>query len=287
LNPSNGWSRADLRIYDETLRLEDVEVALGLKATGTHLRGQLRSKGHKATWPDSMWRFGSSLEEDRGLEGNLVWLLDSLDPRRNIIRTFSEKYRVDFFCGFSSGDERGGFTLASVTLNRIANFGVPLIMNLSPPQPPKFDESGIEVFDESDRKWSRGSLRLFGETPQPEEIEATLGLKATCLYSNGQRKSSEGEAVWRESLWSLQSPLGDDANIADHVEWLLDSIERKRDVVRALSRKYRIDLFCGFSSANGQGGFTLNSVTIARIAKLGAPLVVKLYLPGISDDQGE
>jgi hypothetical protein len=43
-------------------------------------------------------------------------------------------------------------------------------------------------------------------------------------------------------------------------------------------------LFCGFSSGNGQGGFTLDSDTLTRIAKLGIPLIVDLYPPAIVKD---
>jgi Domain of unknown function (DUF4279) len=89
-----------------------------------------------------MWRFRNTLKEDRGLEGNLTWLLDSLEPKRSGIRTLAEEHRVDFFCGLSSGDEQGGATLSSITLSRISKFGVPLIMNLSPPLPSDSDEGG-------------------------------------------------------------------------------------------------------------------------------------------------
>jgi len=67
--------------------------------------------------------------------------------------------------------------------------------------------------------------------------------------------------------------------MVDHLKWLLDSLEPKRDVIRELSRKYRIDFFCGFASMNQQGGFTLDSVTLARLAELGVPLELDLYPP--------
>src|SRR5437867_2162578 len=110
MNSAGGWSRATLRIYSAKLRVDEVDVALGLTATGKHVRGQLRTSHRKERWPDSMWRFGTSLEEDRGLEGNLVWLLDLLEPKKDIIRVLVEQHNVDLFCGFSPGDQQGGFT---------------------------------------------------------------------------------------------------------------------------------------------------------------------------------
>jgi hypothetical protein len=66
--------------------------------------------------------------------------------------------------------------------------------------------------------------------------------------------------------------------------WILDRLEPRLDALRTLSAKYRVDLFGGFSSGSGQGGFTLDSTTLARIAKLGVPLIVHLYPPRVREE---
>jgi hypothetical protein len=129
-------------------------------------------------------------------------------------------------------------------------------------------------------KWSRACLRVFGETLRPEEIESMLGLKATRAHLKGELLSPGQKAARRESSWRLESPLSTCSDMVDHLKWLLDSVDPKRDVIRELFKKYNVDLFCGFSSGNGQGGFTLDSVTLARLAGLGVPLVLDLYPPG-------
>jgi uncharacterized protein DUF4279 len=68
-----------------------------------------------------------------------------------------------------------------------------------------------------------------------------------------------------------------------HLKWLLDALEPQREVVQGLPRKYRIDFFCGFASLHGQGGFTLDSGTLSRVADLGVPLALDLYPPGIEE----
>ena len=78
--------------------------------------------------------------------------------------------------------------------------------------------------------------------------------------------------------------MSDDHNLTDHLKWLLDRLEPRLDVIRTLPAEYQVDLFCGFSSGSGQGGFTLDSTTLARIAKLGVPLNVDLHLPGVDED---
>jgi hypothetical protein len=96
-----------------------------------------------------------------------------------------------------------------------------------------------------------------------------------------------GRGVWRESAWILSSPLDKHENLVEHLKWLLDRLEPKADEVRALCAKYRVDIFCGFSSGSGQGGFILDPETLARLAKLGIPLGLDLYPPSDSEDQGD
>jgi hypothetical protein len=137
--------------------------------------------------------------------------------------------------------------------------------------------------DDQNQKWAHASFRIFGETLQPEEIGVALGLVASRSHVKGQQRSDRNKAAWRESAWLLQSPLVD-KNMVDHITWLLDALEPKVDVIKKLSREYRIDFFCGFGSG-GQGGFTLDSLTLQRIADFGIPLHLDLYpLPARTDD---
>ena len=40
-----------------------------------------------------MWRFGTSLSNDHGLEGNLTLILDALEPKRDVVQGFAhERY---------------------------------------------------------------------------------------------------------------------------------------------------------------------------------------------------
>jgi len=55
--------------------------------------------------------------------------------------------------------------------------------------------------------------------------------------------------------------------------------------LKTLLTTCKIRLSCGFSSGNGQGGFTLDSVTLQRIARLGVPLVLDLYPPTVDRDE--
>jgi hypothetical protein len=270
-------------MYSEMLQPEDVEGAMGLHATGGHLKGQLRSRRNKTTWPDSMWRFGTSPEVDRNLESNLAWVLDHIEPRRNIVHAFAEKYSVDFFCGFSPGNREGGFTLSPAILSRIARMGVPTIVNLSPPQALVSDENDAAGIPAEHvlggRKWSTAALRIIGEELQEREIEPPHALGKTCFHQPQLWLVPGGEARWGP-MWSFISVLGDERGVTEHLRSLFDSLEPWQDMLKRLSAKFYVDILCGFSSASGQGGFVLDATTLARAASLGVPIGVELYRPG-------
>jgi hypothetical protein len=141
---------------------------------------------------------------------------------------------------------------------------------------------------DGDGKRSRACLRIFGDTLDPDKVGSVLGLEATHTHLKGELFGPGQTAVRRESGWLLQSPLSKRSDIIERFKWLLDALEPKREVIQELSRKYRIDFFCGFASLNGQGGFKLDRGTLSRVAELGVPLALDLDPPGIeeiSDDK--
>lgn len=132
-------------------------------------------------------------------------------------------------------------------------------------------------------KWARASLRIFGENLVPEDISSSLNLAPTQTHLRGQRKSERVSVVWKHSMWLLQSPLGTEEEVPRHLEWLLGELERCATVLKELSTKFEIDFFCGFSSENGQGGFTLNAELLRRLANLGIPVTLDLYPPQVGE----
>lgn len=134
--------------------------------------------------------------------------------------------------------------------------------------------------------WSNAGLRVYGEMVVPEKVEAALGLQATRAHVKGQLRKN-GKDRWGNSLWFFESPLGKNRGLNDHLAWLLDHLESKISVLNTLSQSHRVDLFCGFSSGSGQGGFVLDTSTLARLGRLGVPLVLDLYPPSAEEGAEE
>jgi hypothetical protein len=127
------WSTASFRICDEILNLEEIERTLGLKATRSHLKGQLSLSN--VVYRESLWALKSPLNKSESLDKHLAWLLDRLEPRLQEVRALSRLHRLDFFCGFGSVNGQGGFNLDGAILERIAQFGISLGIDLYPPIP--------------------------------------------------------------------------------------------------------------------------------------------------------
>src|SRR5947208_1337766 len=101
-----------------------------------------------------------------------------------------------------------------------------------------------QVNSDEHQRWSSASIRVFGETLRPEDVGAALGLQATRMHHKGELRGRDHKVVWRESAWLIKSPLGKDRDLPEHLDWLLNAVEPKLDVIRSLSEKYRVDLFC-------------------------------------------
>src|SRR5260370_13809189 len=87
---------------------------------------------------------------------------------------------------------------------------------------------------EENSRWSAASFRICGEMLDLEEIEKTLGIKPTASHLKGQR--SRSNVVYRESLWSLKSPLKRSESLDKHLSWLLHTLDPKADEARFLYR---------------------------------------------------
>jgi hypothetical protein len=135
------------------------------------------------------------------------------------------------------------------------------------------------IANEGNEKWSTASFRIAGDALRPDQITATLSLEPTQSGVKGERFSTRHSAVRRTSFWLLKCPLSDRLPLTEHLEWLLDLFEPKMDLINSIAEESKSMLLCGFSSENGQGGFTLDAKTLQRIARLGVALSVDLYPP--------
>jgi Domain of unknown function (DUF4279) len=135
------------------------------------------------------------------------------------------------------------------------------------------------------KKWATASLRIFSEARTVSEITDVLGIAPSRSYMKGDPVSSARPPVVRsQSAWIYESGPGRSPDLATHLNFLVDFIEPRLEVLKMLLATCRVDLFCGFASESGQGGTTLDNVLLARLGRLPFDLTIDLYPPVPTED---
>ncbi len=132
---------------------------------------------------------------------------------------------------------------------------------------------------EMDDKWNAASIRIFSRSMSPQEISEALNSEPTHSHKKGDpvsKRNPEG-AKRNENLWVLESGIDSSEPLDGHIEKLVEIIERKLDAFKILLQKCEIDIFCGFSSENGQGGFVITSDLMKRLTIIPIDIVLDLY----------
>jgi len=141
-----------------------------------------------------------------------------------------------------------------------------------------------------DEKWYKVSLRLSGEELDLRATTAALGLEPDVTGRAGEHIGGNPRyAEYETNLWVYSYTEDDGVRFSDQLEEFVTRIEGRAAAVRALTARPGVvaELFLGFSSGSGQGGFTLPASLLARIAALGIDLSLDLYPPTIHRDAAD
>lgn len=137
------------------------------------------------------------------------------------------------------------------------------------------------VSNGSSGKWARGAIRIFSDTMMPDTITQKLGLQPTEVYEKGARAQTRSShpATWVTSVWLMDSGLPKASALEAHVESLLGKLEAHEEALREIAHDNPVELFLGFSAANGQGGFTFEHDLLVRLAQLPIDITLDLHPP--------
>lgn len=120
-----------LRISGTRLCLEEITDHLGVKPNLVRREGEPRSS--KELWPESMWSYDGSAEDQvkewKSLEEGLQSVMHALWHKRTSIRAYLQRYDVIWWCGHFQSSFDGGPTLSVTLLERLAEFGVPVYID--------------------------------------------------------------------------------------------------------------------------------------------------------------
>lgn len=113
-------------------------------------------------------------------------------------------------------------------------------------------------------------LRISSKTLSAAEITNILKREPTRAYDKGTPFSSRNpkSRIRKESVWLLESGLESSESLDVHIEKLVLFVEENTDLLKNLLPISYIDIFCGFFSESGQGGFFLDSALLKRLTVL-------------------
>ena len=117
---------ASLRVFGKKVNLEEISEKLGIKPTETHRRGERLGKTSKMMYPNDIWILDAPVPRESDLEKHLLWLKKKLLPHKKYIWELKKKYHVDFFCGYRSNNDQGGFSLSPKCLELFVELGIQL-----------------------------------------------------------------------------------------------------------------------------------------------------------------
>lgn len=129
--------------------------------------------------------------------------------------------------------------------------------------------------------YSGAVLRIISEKQSIDDISTILHTTPTKYFIKGQTYSKRNPNSRKrdENIWILKSGLNENESLDLHINYLLDFLKEKADVIKELKSECEIDIVCSFSSENGQGGFTLDHELLIELTKYEIDLVVNLYPP--------
>ena len=124
----------------------------------------------------------------------------------------------------------------------------------------------------------RVSLRVFGDSLEPEEVSALLGRDPTRCHRKGDPMGGEGgAAVEPTGAWILDSSLSERDEIEEHIESLLSSVSNDSDEWEQLTSLYSASVLCGLFLDQYNEGVELSPRVAQSLAERGLVVAFDIY----------
>jgi hypothetical protein len=139
---------------------------------------------------------------------------------------------------------------------------------------------------DEDQKWHKVSLRFLGDDLDLTAVTSALGLKPDVTGRVGEHIGRNPRyAIYETNVWVHNHTDNDTLSFTDQLSDLIGRLEHRAAAMRELLAQPGVtaELFLGFSSGNGQGGFTLPASLLARIANLGLDVSLDFYPPSVGE----
>ena len=124
----------------------------------------------------------------------------------------------------------------------------------------------------------RASLRVFGESLDPDEVSALLGRPPTRQHRKGDEIGGKGgDAVEPTGAWILDSPLSEKIELEEHIEVMLSSLSNDMDEWSSLTDRFSASILCSLFLDQYNEGFELSPRITQALSERGLVAAFEIY----------
>ena len=123
----------------------------------------------------------------------------------------------------------------------------------------------------------RASLRVFGDSLEPEEVSALLGREPTRCQRKGDKIGPNSANVEQTGAWILDSGISEKAEVEEHVETLLAALTNDSDEWASLTDRFSASILCSLFLAQYNEGFELSPRLAHALADRGLVIAFDIY----------
>ena len=129
---------------------------------------------------------------------------------------------------------------------------------------------------------SAATLRIVGDDLVPAEVSSLLGCAPTMAQKKGELlvgKKTGTKRIARIGMWRLQSTDREPENLDGQIEEILGKVTEDVETWKALTRRFRVDLFCGLFMGSGNEGVAISPGALFALGQRGIELALDVYGP--------
>jgi len=124
----------------------------------------------------------------------------------------------------------------------------------------------------------RVSLRVFGDSLEPDEVSALLGSKPTRCHRKGDPVTGGNSAhVEPTGAWILDSQLSEKTEVEEHVETLLTRLSNDEDEWASLVSRFSASFHCSLFLDQYNEGLEVSPRLARHVADRGLVIAFDIY----------
>ena len=124
---------------------------------------------------------------------------------------------------------------------------------------------------------SVATLRIMGDELVPEEISRLLSAEPTSTYAKGRHYPSGRNVTKKSSSWHLRVKETEPEDLDGQVTELLGQVTSDLSVWADITKRFRVDLFCGWFMGSGNEGVAISPETMLALGQRGIKLSLDIY----------